>query len=152
MTENTTQILAQTRIRVLQASGALSRHVCMLEVSSSRTWVSQGSRHTRVQSSLRVALSVTVHLSATDKDSLNPHQLGDGQGNAEAQVLCTVQLHLASIHPVRQYGVVQQQACNCLRGASSQKSFTDCESSCAKPFRGCKDYLQISLWISTGRM
>lgn len=56
-------------------------------------------RHTWVDSLLRVELSISVDLSTTDKDGLNPAELGDGEGQAEAQVLSTVQLHLASIHP-----------------------------------------------------
>ena len=41
----------------------------------------------RVYSLLCVQLTVAVHLGATDQDGLDPDQLGDGEGEREAQVL-----------------------------------------------------------------
>lgn len=58
-----------------------------------------GNVHTWVDAGLGFKLAVAVDLSTTNKDGLNPHQLADGEGEVEAQVLCTVQLHLSSIHP-----------------------------------------------------
>lgn len=57
-------------------------------------------RHTWVDASSGFELAVAVDLSTTDQDGLDPNQLADGEGQVEAQVLGTIQLHLASIHPV----------------------------------------------------
>lgn len=47
-------------------------------------------RVTRVKAGFRVTLSVTVDLSTSYKDDLNPHQLGDGQRDVVSQVLSTI--------------------------------------------------------------
>lgn len=70
-----------------------------------RTWV---------QAPLWVQLGVPVDLSTTDQDGLNPHQLGDGEGQGEAGIGGTVQLHLACLSPVdagqQQHGRAAAQA------------------------------------------
>ena len=58
-----------------------------------------GGGSTWVEAGLRVTRSVAVDLCSSYKDGLNPDQLGDGEWNAEAQVLSTIQFHLTSINP-----------------------------------------------------
>jgi hypothetical protein len=57
---------------------------------SHRTWVA---------APLWVQLGVPVQLSATHQDGLDPHQLGDGEGQSEAGIGGTVQLNLACLSP-----------------------------------------------------
>ena len=54
---------------------------------------------TWVDALLQVSRPVPVDLGAAHKEDLDPDQLADGEGQVEAQVLGTVQLHLASVHP-----------------------------------------------------
>jgi hypothetical protein len=65
---------------------------------------------TGVQALLGVQLGVTVHLSTTHSQGLDPDQLRDGEGQRESKVGGTVQLNLASIHPAVDFGEMNADA------------------------------------------